>query len=198
VPDVRETRQSVIALAGNELDTEVELMTLVAGGDLRSFEQLYDRTSVAAFSAAMRIVNDRGTAADVTQEAFIELWRHRESYQPDRGAPRSWLVGIARNKAIDAYRRGLTRGGPPRPEWINEPAAAYSTEEATIARDEARLVRNALQELPAEQFAVIDLAYFGGLTQSEISSQLKLPLGTVKGRVRLAMRHLQGSLAQLA
>ena len=179
-------------------DVESELMARIVAGELGAFEKLYDRLAVAAFSLAMRILNDRGRAADVTQEAFLELWSHRERYRPDRGAPSAWLMTIVRNRAIDAYRNALQRGGPPREErWIPDLAASGNTEDRTIARDEACTLRKALELLPTNQLVVINLAYFGGFTQSEIAERLGLPIGTVKGRVRLALRALKLSVPQL-
>jgi RNA polymerase sigma-70 factor (ECF subfamily) len=189
----------MIAPAGSELDDEVKLMARVAGGDVRAFEEFYDCFASAAFSLAMRIVNDRGIAADVTQEAFLELWRNRARYTPERGRPRAWLLGIIRNRAIDAYRLTARRGGPAREEqWETERASGDNTEAETIARDESRVLRDALEGLPDEQLTVMDLAYFRGLTQAEIAKQLGVPLGTVKGRVRLALNHLKSSVPQLA
>jgi RNA polymerase sigma-70 factor, ECF subfamily len=189
----------MIALAGSELDEHVELMERVVEGDQRAFRELYDRLSGMAFSLALRIVGDRGTAADVTQEAFLELWNGRDRYQRDKGAPRAWLLGIVRNRAIDAYRHSRSRGGPPREQqWITEQPGPDRTEDQVVAGDQVRIVRAALDKLSAEQRAVVDLAYFGGLTQAEIAARLGLPLGTVKGRVRLAMKHLQAGLAELA
>jgi len=141
----------------------------------------------------------RGTAADVTQEAFLEVWRHRERYRPERGAPRSWLLRIVRNRAIDAYRLTTRHGGPPQEDrWNAEQTSDDNVEDHAIARDEARALRDALARLPNEQLTVMDLAYFGGLTQTEIANELGIPLGTVKGRVRLALNQLQGSVPQLA
>jgi RNA polymerase sigma factor (sigma-70 family) len=94
----------MIAPAGIEHEREVELMARVLAGDVRAFEELYDRLSDFAFNFAMQLVNDRRPAADLTEEAFVQLWRHRESYRTARGAPSAWLVEIVRNRAIDAYR----------------------------------------------------------------------------------------------
>jgi RNA polymerase sigma-70 factor, ECF subfamily len=180
-------------------ETESDLMARIVAGEVRDFEKLYDRLSGSAFSLAMRILNDRGRAADVTQEAFLELWSHRERYRPDRGTPSAWLMTIVRNRVIDAYRSALQRGGPPREErWIPEQAASGNTEDRTIARDEACNLRKALELLPTDQLTVINLAYFGGFTQSEIAQRLGLPIGTVKGRVRLALCTLKLSVPQLA
>jgi RNA polymerase sigma-70 factor, ECF subfamily len=188
----------MIAPAGSELD-DVELMAKVVRGDVRAFEQLYDRFASKAFSLAMRVVGDRGTAADVTQEAFLELWRNRERYRAERGLPGTWLLGIVRNRAIDAHRLRTRRGGHPQEDrWDSEQVATDDTESEVISNDEARSLREALDQLPQEQLAVMNLAYFGGLTQNEIAKRLELPLGTVKGRIRLALTHLKGSVAQPA
>lgn len=187
------------APARSETDNEVDLMALVVGGDVRAFEEFYDRWVGAAFSLAMRVVNDRGNAADVTQEAFLEVWRKCERYNPERGTPGAWLLGIVRNRAIDAYRLTARPGAPVREEQRDsEQPAADNTEDQAIARDEARALRGALELLPDEQLTVMNLAYFGGFTQAEIANKLGLPLGTVKGRTRLALNRLKGSVPQLA
>ena len=189
----------MIALAGAERELEVELMARVIDGDVRAFEELHDRLSDRAFSVAMRLLNDRGTAADVTQEAFLQLWRRRATYRTALGTPSSWLLAIVRNKAIDSYRTTESRGGPPREQpLIREEASLDNVEEQTIAREQARTVHVALNVLPEEQRTVIDLAYFAGLSQIEVADRLEVPLGTVKGRTRLALNQLRRSLSLAA
>ena len=176
------------ALAGRGLDDEVELMALIAGGDIRAFEQLYDRTANAAFSLAMRVVGDHGTAADVTQESFLEFWRNRERYTPGRGSPRAWLLGIVRHRGIDALRLRARRGGHPRDEaGRTERASAENTEDQAIANDEAVALRAALEQLPEAQLTVMNLAYFRGPVA-----------GRDRPAPRAAARHRQGTDAARA
>jgi RNA polymerase sigma-70 factor (ECF subfamily) len=174
-----------------------DLMQLVAKGDPRAFETVYDRHSGAAFSLAYRMVGKRATAEDVVQEAFLNLWRSGARYERTRGSVRTWMLGIVHHRAIDALRRATVhdrrRTGD---EGIAERLEAKERTEVEVARrDEARHVRAAMDTLPAEQCQVIELAYFGGFSQSEIAEMLEAPLGTVKGRMRLGLEKLRGALA---
>ena len=174
-------------------------MTLVERRDPDAFEILYERHGGAAYSLAHRIVGDPGVAEDVTQEAFISLWRSGARFDATRGSVRSWTLGIVRNRAIDALRRGS--GPAPKLDLDDEATlAGHATEERTdseaIRRETARRVRGALRELPCEQSQVIGLAYFGGFTHSEIARMLSMPLGTVKGRMRLGLEKIRASLAE--
>ena len=174
-------------------------MTLVERRDPDAFEILYERHGGAAYSLAHRIVGDPGVAEDVTQEAFISLWRSGARFDATRGSVRSWTLGIVRNRAIDALRRGS--GPAPKLDLDDEATlAGQATEERTdseaIRRETARRVRGALRELPCEQSQVIGLAYFGGFTHSEIARMLSMPLGTVKGRMRLGLEKIRASLAE--
>jgi RNA polymerase sigma-70 factor, ECF subfamily len=175
-----------------------ELMQLVQRGDPRAFELLYDRHGGAAFSLAYRMTGNRTAAEDVSQEAFLSIWRSRLRYQPERGSVRTWLLGIVHNRAIDALRRSLvqerkrttTEGLEERQE------APERTEVEAARRDEARQVRSALDTLPAEQRRTIELAYFGGFSQSQIAEMLEMPIGTVKGRMRLGLEKMRQHLVE--
>jgi RNA polymerase sigma-70 factor (ECF subfamily) len=168
-----------------------ELLGLVARRDQRAFEVLYDRHGPAAYSLAYRILGDAGRAEDVTQEAFVALWRSEAGYDPARGSVRSWLLGILRNRAIDVLRRSSAARAPRLDLGVEERLAEVPASDRTDAeaarREEARTIRGALAQLPPEQSQVIQLAYFGGFSQSEIASMLDTPLGTVKGRMRLGL-----------
>jgi RNA polymerase sigma-70 factor, ECF subfamily len=191
---------------GIALDTEAlhrladeDLMPLVERKDAAAFELVYDRHGGAAYSLAYRIVGDRGTAEDVTQEAFLSLWRSGAKYDRTRGSVRTWLLGVVRNRAIDALRRQATRAPIVDLDLERLPdsrPAAELTDTEAVRREAAREVRGALEVLPAEQLKVIELAYFGGLTHSEIAEALGMPLGTVKGRMRLAMEKIRTTLAE--
>jgi RNA polymerase sigma-70 factor, ECF subfamily len=176
-----------------------DLMPLVERKDAAAFEVVYDRHGGAAYSLAYRIVGDRGIAEDVTQEAFLSLWRSGAKYDRTRGSVRTWLLGVVRNRAIDALRRQATRAPTVELELDRLPdtrPTAELTDTEAVRREAAREVRGALRMLPADQLKVIELAYFGGLTHSEIAEALGMPLGTVKGRMRLAMEKIRTTLAE--
>lgn len=169
------------------------LMVRVQRDDARAFEVLYDRHWNAVFWLAMRILDDRGLAADVTQEAFTALWRHRDQYRPDRGRLKWWLLSIVRNRAINVQRRH--RDDVPRtPPPFELIAAPDSTEEEVLAGDEQRELAVLVAHLPSDQRAVIELAFYKGLSHAEITERLGVPLGTIKGRIRSALDRLRLAL----
>jgi RNA polymerase sigma-70 factor, ECF subfamily len=175
-----------------------EVMQLVGDGDPRAFELLYDRHGGAAFSLAYRMVGKRVTAEDITQEAFLSIWRSRMRYDPSRGSVRTWVLGIVHNRAIDALRRGAVHER--RRETIEGVEERHEAPERTdveaARREEARNVRSALDTLPAEQRHAIELAYFGGFSHSEIADLVGEPIGTVKGRMRLGLDKLRRQLGE--
>ena len=152
-------------------------MQLVRRGDAQAFEVVYDRHATAAFSLAYRMTGTRNTAEDVVQEAFLSLWRSGARYDRTRGSVRTWVLGIVHNRAIDALRRSMVHDRRrASDEGIEERFEARERTDVEAARrDEARDVREALGTLPAEQCKVIELAYFGGFTHSEIASMLDTP-----------------------
>jgi RNA polymerase sigma-70 factor (ECF subfamily) len=170
-----------------------DLMQLVRQGHASAFEVVYDRHANVAFSLAYRVCGQRAVAEDVVQEAFLSLWRSGARYDRDRGSVRTWVLGIVRNRAIDALRRGAVRerrqAGEERIE--ERIAAPELTDLEAARREEAREVRDALSQLPEEQSHVIELAYFGGLTHVQIASMLQMPIGTVKGRMRLGLAKMR-------
>src|SRR5580692_334615 len=173
-----------------------ELMQLVYLSNADAFEVIYDRHADAAFSLAYRMCAQRALAEDVVQEAFLSLWRSRARYDRNRGSVRTWVLGIVHNRAIDALRR--TTGHDRRrasDEGIEERLeSAERTDVEAARRDEAREVRAALDELPAEQSRVIELAFYGGYTHTEIAAMLEAPVGTIKGRMRLGMEKMRRTL----
>ncbi|HEX2016252.1 MAG TPA: sigma-70 family RNA polymerase sigma factor [Solirubrobacteraceae bacterium] len=173
-----------------------DLMYLVRQGEARAFEVVYERHSGPAFSLAYRMCGKRSTAEDVVQEAFLSLWRSGARYDRTRGSVRTWVLGIVHNRAIDALRRGHVHDRRrASDEGIEERFEARERTEVEVAqRDEAREIRDALQGLPAEQSRVIELAYFGGFTHTEIASMLDTPIGTIKGRMRLGLAKLHAHL----
>ncbi len=176
-----------------------DLMPLIADRDPEAFEVFYDRHGGAAYSLAYRIVGSRGAAEDVTQEAFLSIWRSGARFDRTRGSVRAWTLGIVRNRAIDSLRREA--GKAPRLTFDDEatleqrPSGDLTDVEA-LRKQEAEELRGAMAELPSEQSKVIQLAYFGGFSHSEIANVLGMPLGTVKGRMRLGLEKMRSRLAE--
>jgi RNA polymerase sigma-70 factor (ECF subfamily) len=176
-----------------------DLMQLVTENDDAAFAILYERHANVAFSLAFRMCGKRQIAEEVVQEAFLSAWRSGARYDRTRGSVRTWVLGIVHNRAIDALRRGVVRDrGRVGDEGIEERLEAPErTEEEVGRRDEAREIRLALQGLPDEQSHVIELAYYGGFSHSEIASMLDIPIGTIKGRMRLGLQKLRLQLGPM-
>lgn len=172
-----------------------ELLTRVASGEEWAFRSIYDRYADLVYSVALRVLGDGAAAQDVAQDVFVRLWRNPGSFDPQRGRFMPWLLSVTRNRAVDEVRsRGRRRlrelppiEGAEDPIDIGAPDPAWQA----VLAGERRAVRRALVSLPPEQREAIELAYFGGLTQQEIAARLATPLGTVKTRVRLAMKKLR-------
>jgi RNA polymerase sigma-70 factor, ECF subfamily len=176
-----------------------ELMPLIGAKDPEAFEVFYDRHGGAAYSLAYRIVGERAAAEDVTQEAFISLWRSGARFDSTRGSVRSWMLSIVRNRAIDFLRSKA--GKAPKLTFdddaiLEQRPSETLTDDEALRRETATEVRGALGQLPGEQSKVIELAYFGGFSHSEIARMLGVPLGTVKGRMRLGLEKIRGELAE--
>jgi RNA polymerase sigma-70 factor, ECF subfamily len=175
-----------------------ELMPLIGEKDADAFAVFYDRHSGIAYSLAYRIVGERAAAEDVTQEAFVSIWRSGARYDVARGSVRSWTLGIVRNRAIDALRSAAGRGAKLAfdDSALEQRPSGDLTDAEALRRETAGEIRGALDGLPGEQSKVIELAYFGGFSQSEIAAMLSLPLGTVKGRMRLGLEKIRGELTE--
>ena len=175
-----------------------EFMQLVQDGEPRAFELVYERHGGPAFSLAYRMVGSRSAAEDITQEAFLSIWRSRYRYARERGSVRTWVLGIVHHRAIDALRRNLVhQRRRADTDGIEEREEADElTEVEVLRREEARTVRSALDALPGEQSRVIELAYFGGFTHTQIAEMLDTPVGTVKGRMRLGLEKLRNGLSR--
>jgi RNA polymerase sigma-70 factor, ECF subfamily len=176
-----------------------DLMQLMRRGDPRAFEAVYERHSGAAFSLAYRMVGRGNVAEDVVQEAFLSIWRSGARYERARGSVRTWVLGIVHHRAIDQLRRSSVHDKRrASDEGLEERLESGERTDVEVARrDEAETIRSAMDTLPAEQSHVIELAYFGGFTHTEIAEILETPVGTVKGRMRLGLEKLRDRLRQL-
>jgi len=172
------------------------LITRIAAGDRDAFSRFYDLLAPIAFGLIRRVLRDPEAAAEVLQEVFWQVWREAPQYDSERGSPEAWLVMRAKTRAIDRLRsmrrRDRTFVAP-----VDESVAWSSDEPAedpAVVAEDRSLVRTALARLPEPQRRVIELAFFDGLTQSEIATRLGEPLGTVKTRARLGLERLRGTL----
>jgi RNA polymerase sigma-70 factor (ECF subfamily) len=168
------------------------LVQQVARQDREAFSQLYDRCSSLVFSLAMRMLRVRSDAEDLLQEVFVQVWRQASNYNAERGTPEAWIVNIARSRGIDKLRsiRRMEQSFV----LTDDPARAESSDnvETAAAESEAKMaMSSALVNLPEAQRRVLELAYFDGLTQTEIAARLKEPLGTVKTRIRSGIQRLR-------
>ena len=164
----------------------------MAQRDAAAVSDLYDAHSRLMFGVICRIVGDRTEAEEVLQEAFVQAWTHAATYNPALGSPAGWLLGIARNRAIDRMRANAVRARTV--EALDEPSPVPTPEGAAEASERQREVRRALALLPADQRELILEAYFLGLTQSELADRHGLPLGTVKTRMRTGLHTLRRQL----
>jgi RNA polymerase sigma-70 factor, ECF subfamily len=173
--------------------TEQQLMSLVQADDAEAFGALYDRLAHRALSIAHTMRVDPGRVEDVVQDAFVSVWRGRAAYRVDRGRVHSWILGIVHNRAVDDLRRDSRRDRSrvARDDLIEQLPGPDDVERDAVERDEVQELRGLLARLPIAQREVIALAYFGRLTHVEIATQLALPLGTVKGRMRLGLDKLR-------
>jgi RNA polymerase sigma-70 factor, ECF subfamily len=177
---------------------EAALVRDVAAGDEEALGRLYDRFGQAVYSLCLRVVHDGATAEELTQEAFVRLWRGAASFDATRGRVSTWLLRIAHNLALNEVRRRQSRPVIASDvEWEVESATlADSSAEGDPAalawmHERAEAVRRALAELPTPQRRAIELAFFGGLSQAEVAAALGDPLGTVKSRIRVGMQRLR-------
>lgn len=173
--------------------TDDELLAALAHGDDAALAALYDRFGRVAYGIALRILREPGLAQDAVQDAFLTAWRTAASFDPARGKASTWLLTIVHRRAVDVVRREDRRRG----EALDEDAPIASgdeTDEEAIVRDERRRVQAALQVLTENEREAIELAYYGGLSQSEIAERLGVPLGTVKSRMFAGLARLRGAL----
>lgn len=181
-----------------DVAAEIELLRRIGQGDRTCFAQLYDRFSSAVFSAAYRIVNNQQAAEDVLQEVFLQVWEKAALYDPARGKPLTWAITLARNKAIDrlraTQRRGRLQNSLEHDAEVSDQFDGRSSFDAVDLLEKGKLVGEAMRKLPHEQREALELAFFSGLTQSEIAEHLHEPLGTIKARIRRGMLKLKSVL----
>jgi RNA polymerase sigma-70 factor, ECF subfamily len=170
--------------------TDEDLLTRVADGDRDAFGDLYKRYARPVLGLALRRLGDRGRAEDATQEAFASVWRAARTYRRDRGPVAPWLYAVARNAIAD---RGRARVEPPA-EPLDTPSYEPGPEEHAEQSWLAWRVHRALETLPESERSVLELAYWSGLSQSEIAAELAIPLGTVKTRTRAGLARLADEL----
>jgi RNA polymerase sigma-70 factor, ECF subfamily len=171
------------------------LLEQIAGGDGEAFRRFYDRYASLVFTFAIRLLSSRSDAEDLLQEVFLQVWRQAQSYSPERGSPEAWLITMTRSRAIDKLRS--TRRRDMRPLSPDESArleGGMHAEPPTQASEAKLTLEGVLMKLPEAQRTVLELAYFDGLTQSEIAAHLREPLGTVKTRMRAGLERLRGFL----
>ena len=178
--------------------SDYTLMDRLKGGDIAAFEALYDRYCRLVYSVALRTLRDLPAAEDVVQEVFFRLWERGRQFDGSRGPFVPWLIGVARNRAIDECRRQRRRLRFESPGVTEEDFSAQTTTPdpslaGELAEDRAA-VQAALSTLPVEQRLAIELAYFQGMTQQEIANTLGHPLGTVKTRMRMGLRKVRSAL----
>jgi RNA polymerase sigma-70 factor (ECF subfamily) len=174
------------------LVADEELISLVEQSDAEAFAMLYDRHSRPAYSLAYRMMGEKQAAEDLLQDALLKVWRAAASYRPERGSVRTWILSIVHNRGIDQLRSLASRrrtqerveASAPRVQ----PSEAFTQAWRNTQREQ---VREALGTLPAEQLKILELAYFSGYTHVEISELLGVPLGTVKGRMRLGLKKVK-------
>ncbi len=174
---------------------DAALLRAVAARDRVAFQQLYERHSGMLFSLALKILGDRADAEDVLQDTFIQTWKAAGSFDEGRGKPLGWLIMLTRSRAIDRLRARQTRARLSETVAQEDPEAPALPAQQVAASESHAVVRRALDTLPAEQRSPIELAYFAGLTQSEIAGRLGQPLGTIKTRMRTGMMKLREQLA---
>ncbi|MBI5386904.1 MAG: sigma-70 family RNA polymerase sigma factor [Verrucomicrobia bacterium] len=178
-------------------DADAELLRAVARGDEAALSQLYDRLARILLSVAVRILRDPAAAEDVLQDVFVLIWEKAATYDPRLGKPLTWAVTLTRNKSVDRLRAAQRAGRfveAATAEMEGDGVVAPAAGEELLSEETASLVRSALMQLPAEQRQAIELAFFGGLTQTEIAAVLRAPLGTVKARIRRGLVQMREAL----
>ncbi len=190
-------RTTTVASTVGDGVSDEDLVVRLRERDANAFTALYDRYCRMAFGLAYRMLTDPAAAEDVVQEAFLSVWRQADTFRPERSAARTWILSIVHHRAVDRLRRGTTTqevsdaGLDYTPDRVDE---SINVEHEVRELMEANEVRRALGLLPAEQRRAIEMAYFGGLSHSEIAGKLSVPVGTVKGRLRIGLQKMRALL----
>ena len=170
------------------------LLALVLAGDEPALGELYDRYGRVAYGLALRIVRDRALAEDAVQEAFLAVWRSAGAFLAEQGKPRTWILTLVHRRAVDSSA-ARSAAAPTRSTTSHRPTGEATDEEAWL-RAQRQVVQEALRKLPPDQREAIELAYYGGFTQSELAERLGLPLGTIKSRMFTGLKRLRELLAE--
>jgi RNA polymerase sigma-70 factor (ECF subfamily) len=175
---------------------DADLVLRVVAGDVEAFEAIYDRYNAQVLRFAVRLTGTQRAAEEVTQDVFLSFWRSAGRYDTSRGALKTWLLAIVRNRSVDWLRREARHGGGLQIDdaEVQRLEAAERTDQQVADREQSAQVRQLLKGLPTEQREVIELSYFRELTHTEIASEVNIPLGTVKGRQRLGLGRLHRTL----
>lgn len=183
-------------MRGERVDSgDGDVLSRVAGGSPEAFEALYDRYGRLAYAIALRVLSDEGAAEEVVQDAFLAVWRKTLMYRAERGSVRSWVATVVRNAAIDRLRRDQRRDRYELDVEVSASRASLSDTWSEVAEELSRHeIRTAMHTLPVEQRQTLELAYWCGLSQREISEAMDVPVGTVKGRARLGLHKLRDAL----
>jgi RNA polymerase sigma-70 factor, ECF subfamily len=178
-------------MSGEPTDQDSQMAARLKRGETTAIESLYDRYGRLAYGLAFRILNERGAAEDVVQDAFVSVWRNAAGFDASRGSLRNWLLSIVRNRAIDRLR-GSTRIRSEIDLADAEPRPQVPDAWETVALDlERKQIQEGFGELPDPQRQTLELAYFGGYTHVEIASRMNVPLGTVKSRMRIGLEKMR-------
>jgi RNA polymerase sigma factor (sigma-70 family) len=171
------------------------VVALVARSDQEALAELYDRFGRVAYGMALRVLRDEKLAEDAVQEGFLTAWRNADRFMPERGKASTWLLTLVHRRAVDFVRREDRRRAEPLPE-TGEPAPSASAEEDAWLRFERERVQGALRQLPDQQREALELAYYGGFSQSELAERLGQPVGTIKSRMFSGLARLRELLAE--
>lgn len=193
-------RGTVVTMGSSTEHSELaELLRRIASGDQSAFGDFYDSTSRTVYGIVLSVLRDRAQAEEVAQEVYVEAWASAPRFDPELGSPRGWLNTIAHRKAVDRVRSSQrSHEREQRHFEADSGRLAVDTSDIVVAYDESQRVRDALARLPEAQRTAVHLAYFEGRSYREVAEYLELPLGTVKTRIRDAMKRLRIHLKEAA